>query len=250
MHDGRLIMNNERRRLWVFRALVGASFAACVAAGVLSGTNVARAFPEVRFWHMPASGMASTTGNRAGAEGNYFTGGAQDHGLRCAHCHIGGAGSIGATITAVPAFGTSTDGDFRITPGTRYRITVTMTGEHLTAVRPGTSTRTDHNGMTATIEDDAGARAGRYVADSGQDSMSCPTMPAATTTGTTTLYGDCHGVLFTASPGNTHWTFDWVAPATVTGLLHLWMGIVDGDTGGDSSLMDDTFQHEYILSTR
>ncbi len=236
----------ERKHLWVVRSLVLASLGACGVAGVIATEpSIAHAFPEARYWHMAASGAARPGGNRAGAEGNYFTGGAQDHGLTCAVCHTGSAGLIGATVTAVPAFGASTDGDYRITPGTHYTITVTMTGEHLhSPMMP----YNDHNGMTATVEDDNGARAGVFSGDNGSSGASCPANPPASLNGTTAVYGDCHGVVFQGQPAGNHWTFGWDAPAAVSGHLHLWLGVVDGDTGGDSSLTDDVFQHHYILS--
>lgn len=206
---------------------------------------IALAFPNVQFWHMASSGVAGT--NRAGAGGIYGTGGQTDHGIRCSHCHVRGAGTIGMNVTAAPAFG-SVGGEDAYTPGTRYRITIAMTGEHLRAGM----TMDNYNAMAATIEDASGRVAGRFVADDGRDSASCPSAnPYATATQpagrTTTLYGDCHGVLPLGHQGLTSWTFDWIAPSAGAGDLTLFVGMVDGDHGGDSSLDDDTLERAIPL---
>ncbi|MEZ4401922.1 MAG: hypothetical protein R3B06_17970 [Kofleriaceae bacterium] len=199
--------------------------------------SAAVAFPFTRSWHEPAAGAAGT--NRAGAGGLYGTGGRTDHGLKCAHCHTGGAGQIGVTIAAQPPFQT-VNGDAAYRPAQRYTITVTMTGEHRG------SAASNQNGMAATVEDASGRRAGRLVSDAGQDAAACPTanpypnaasLPAGRTT---FMYGDCHGVLPLPRPGLTAWVFDWVAPGAGAGDLTLFLGVVDGDTGGGSSTGDDT----------
>lgn len=214
-----------------------------------AGASIAHAFPDPRYWASPASCAAGALpANTPGAEGNLFTGALLDHSLRCSHCHVHPTGAIGATIAATPAFGTSTDGDYRVTTGTRYHITITMTGEHLHEIT-GT-TATDHNVTNVVLEDDNGTRSGRLFSDSGQDSMACP---AAVPTGvpmSTLLFGDCHGVVGVGNFARTTWTFDWQAPATISGFVHMWVAMVDGDHGGTSSLGDDVYEHEYILSTR
>ena len=207
----------------------------------------ARAFPREDFWHMPASGVAGT--NRAGAGGIYGTGGRTDFGVRCSHCHVRGAGTIDVRIDAAPAFTDLGGGDLGYVPGQRYAITVNMLGEHARHM----PTAMDVNGFALTVEDASGRVSGRFVTDAGQDSMSCPSsnpypMPAMRPAGRTTfMYGDCHAVLFLGHARLTRWSFDWIAPAAGAGDLTMFAGLVDGDTGGDSSLEDDTVERTYAL---
>jgi hypothetical protein len=210
----------------------------------VAGSAAVSAFPTPRSWHEPATGRAGT--NRAGGGGLYGTGGRTDKGIKCSHCHVKSEGKIGLALTATPAF-VKVGGEDKYVPGTRYTITVAMTGE---SKRPGTTN--NMNGMAATIENASGQRAGRFIADAGQDSMTCPTAnPYATAPPpvgkTTFLYGDCHGVLPLNHMGLTQWRFDWVAPVAGAGDLTLFVGIVDGDTGGSSSLDDDTLERAIPL---
>ncbi|HWO27118.1 MAG TPA: hypothetical protein VNO30_50660 [Kofleriaceae bacterium] len=215
-----------------------------IGAVLVAGSAAVSAFPTPRSWHEPATGRAGT--NRAGGGGLYGTGGRTDKGIKCSHCHIKGEGKIGMTLAATPAF-VNVAGEDRYVPGTRYTITVSMTGEHK---RPGTTN--NGNGMAATIEDASGQRAGRFIADAGQDSAACPAVnPYATAPipagKTTLLYGDCHGVLPLNHMGLTQWKFDWVAPPAGAGDLKIFIGMVDGDTGGDSSVGDDTLERAITL---
>jgi hypothetical protein len=56
------------------------------------------------------------------------------------------------------------------------------------------------------------------------------------------MYGDCHGILPLQLPHLTSWKFTWVAPAAGAGDLTLYLGMVDGNSDGDSSLNDDTLE--------
>lgn len=228
------------------RFLLVAAVTALAVAGLMPLS--AHAFPNEQFWHMPASGVAGT--NRAGGGGIYGTGGRTDFGVRCSHCHTEDtAGSVGATISATPAFVDLGGGDRGYVPGQRYAVTVTMTGEHA-RVMPSAM---DVNAIALTIENASGSVAGRFIADAGQDSASCPSAnpyPTAATRPagrTTFMYGDCHGVLSLAHPRLTAWHFDWVAPAAGSGELTVFLGAVDGDTGGESSLDDDSFETTLAL---
>jgi hypothetical protein len=216
-------------------------------ASILALTAVVAAFPFNKSWHESSTGVAGQ--NRAGAGGIYGTGGRSDKRIKCSHCHIKGEGMIGMTMTANPPFGT-VNNESKYTPGTRYTITLAMTGEHK---NPGTMN--NKNSMAATIENASGQRAGRFIADAGQDSNTCPTAnpypggtgPVSPAGKTTFMYGDCHGVLPLELPHLTSWTFDWVAPATGAGDLTLYIGMVDGDTDGSSSLKDDTLERSIPL---
>jgi len=226
-----------------------AATAAATALGTLALiTGSVLAFPFTSSWHLPASGETNVQPrNRAGAEGLYGTGGRADLGIRCSHCHIKGEGLIDFTLAAQPAFA-KVGGEDAYIPGQRYTITITMTGEHR-GPGPGGG---NLNGMAMTIENAAGQRSGTFVGDAGQSSASCPAtdpytgvqLPAGKTT---FLYGDCHGVLFLPHQNLRAWTFDWTAPAAGSGDLTMFVAVVDGDTGGDSSLEDDVVERALPL---
>lgn len=209
-----------------------------VSAVALAGTVSlsSGAFPFLRSWHEPSHG--NTPGSIRGGGGDiYGTGSAQDWGIKCSHCHIEGDGTIGADIDVNPAF-QMLDGEYAYTPGQRYIVTVSMTGEH-----KGLNQGDDNlNGVAVVIEDANGDTAGDYYADSGVDSTNCPSSAPPSDDSSlmsTYVYGDCHGVLFTEERNLTTWTFDWVAPNAGTGDVTLFFGLVDGDSHGKSSLDDD-----------
>jgi hypothetical protein len=200
------------------------------AATVLLPAAAALAFPFGSSWHMPADGV------RAGAGGLYGLGSVTDWGVTCAHCHVGGAGTIGVTIAPTPAWQLVNNVE-AYKPGQLYNITLTMTGEHK-GLNQGNNNLT---GMAFTVEDAAGAVKGVLGTDNGVSSASCPpTYPAQDPAGSTYVYGDCHGVLFVPHPNATSWTFSWTAPPAGGGQLTLYYGVVDGDANGKSSKDDDT----------
>jgi len=207
------------------------------------------AFPFAKSWHESSSGEAGV--NRAGAGGIYGTGGKQDYGIKCSHCHVDGAGTIDMNVVVTregsgsPTGWENVGGLDGYSPGTRYTITVELANEHLID-----NADPDLNGMAATFETQAGALAGTLYSDSGQNSASCPgslpfTDPPAGKT--TMLYGDCHAALFVQRPRDTAWTFDWVAPSAGAGELTLYVVVVDGDHYGRSSLDDDTVERTFAL---
>lgn len=204
------------------------------AAIVLSGTT-ALAFPFLKSWHDRADGSQSN-GGRAGAGGIYGMGGATDYSITCAHCHIGGQGTIGVTITPTPAF-TKVNGQDTYKPGQMYSVNVVLTGEH----RGLGQGNNNLNGMAATFENQSGKVAGVLTSDAGASSANCPaTFPAQNPAGKTTYtYGDCHGIVYVPVPNATSWTFSWTAPAKGAGQVTMFYGVVDGDSDGKSSLDDD-----------
>jgi hypothetical protein len=166
---------------------------------------------------------------------------------------------IGINVTAVPAFVVAGN-DTKYVPGQTYTITIAMTGQHLgggKGANDPTSTMNNKNGMAAAIENANGQRAGRFVADAGQDTNSCPATnpyPGGPGTGsgapvgmTTFMYGDCHAVLPLDHQLISSWKFNWTAPAAGAGDLTLFIGMVDGDTGGESSLDDDVLEKSIPL---
>lgn len=208
-----------------------------VGACIVIPAAVASAFPFGRSWHDRADGNQSNNG-RAGAGGLYGMGSAMDRGITCSHCHIKAAGQIGTTITPTPAWGT-VNGSSAYKPGQKYSITVAMTGEH----RGLNQGNNNLNGMAITVEDQAGKVKGVFESDTMPvvSSAACPAnYPMQNpTTGTTYLYGDCHGVIYIPRPNATSWTYSWTAPAAGTGALTMYYGVVDGDADGKSSLDDD-----------
>ncbi|MGE0791406.1 MAG: hypothetical protein AB7S26_37370 [Sandaracinaceae bacterium] len=225
------------------RALIVGAIALAIGLG---WTTSSRAFPNIQFWHLASSGQARAGGNRAGGGGIYGTGGAQDFGILCSDCHIepaSGPGDIDFTYTVTPAF-QNVGGVDAYVPGTRYTIRFNMTGTDLRR----TGAMHSGNGMACAIEDSSGRRAGRFITDSGMDSQSCQPhafndMPAnVPASATTFVTGDCHAVLPVGHADLTHWTFDWVAPAAGTGALNMFVGMVDGDQDGGSSLNDEVVE--------
>lgn len=208
-----------------------------VAASVVLPAAAALAFPFGKSWHDRADGNQSN-GGRAGAGGIYGMGGATDFNITCANCHTGGKGQIGATITPSPAWAKVNNVD-AYAPGQKYAITVTLTGEHL-GLNQGTN---NLNGFALTFEDQGGKVRGVFESDTSPpvNSMNCPQKYPDTDppSGTTYVYGDCHGVIFIPRDNIVTWKFNWTAPAAGAGPLTIFYGVVDGDTHGDSSLKDD-----------
>jgi len=221
--------------------------------GILGYAGVTLAFPFPYLYHEPAAGDASQ--NRAGAGGIYKTNGKQDFGIKCSDCHTNGAGTIGVSLTIIKLPSSAATGWDVVggadgyEPGATYQVQVDLTGQHLFA-----ATNMDTNGMVATFEDQSGNLAGVLTSDSGQTSSSCPsTYPFPGVHkgpgggATTVLFGDCHAVISFLNVQSTTWNFEWTAPSAGTGDVTLHLGVVDGDTGGSSSLDDDTVERSFVL---
>lgn len=211
--------------------------ASMISASVVLSAAAAVAFPFGKSWHDPAHGSQSN-GGRAGAGGIYGMGSASDFFITCANCHTNGKGLIGATITPTPAWQKVNNQD-AYKPGQAYSIKIDMTGEHL-----GLNQGNDNlNGFAATFEDQGGKVKGTLASDTSPavSSASCPAAYPAQdpASGTTYVYGDCHGVIFIPRTNTTSWTFTWTAPAAGAGQMTMYYGVVDGDHHGKSSLDDD-----------
>lgn len=200
------------------------------------------AFPFESSWHLPADGVAGT--NRAGAGGIYGVGSPSEFGIRCDHCHIDPTAEFQVQVTANPPF--LVDGNDRLyEPGQPYNIEIRMLGEtRFNGALP------QLNGFAGAFEAADGTAVGVLVADNGR-SDNCPqNAPAGVPMGPsnrTIVYGDCHGVIYEPEPGDTFWVFQWIAPAAGAGDVTFWYGVTDGNTGGDSSLEDDTVQGKIDL---
>lgn len=213
-------------------------------------TGAAKAFPFSKWMHMSAAGEAGV--NRAGSAGIYGTGGKQDFGIKCSSCHIEGKGQIDVSIVPIPAW-QDVGGQEGYKPGQKYDITVKLLNEHLHS-----PANDDNNGFGFTIEDAAGKLSGVLQSSSGQTSTSCPATDPFPTNAVaagqnSVMWGDCHGIMqlphadsASAAP-LTEWNFSWTAPAAGKGELTMFIGVVDGDTGGDSSLKDDTVERTIPL---
>lgn len=213
------------------------TISALVVASIVLPAAAAFAFPFGKSWHDRSDGSKSN-GGRAGAGGIYGMGGVADHGITCATCHIGSKSLITATVTPTPAWQKVGSAD-AYKPGQTYSITVTLVGEHL-----GLNQGNDNlNGMAFTFEDTSGKLRGVLTSDADPtaNSATCkPSYPAQDPpTGTTYVYGDCHGVVYIPRPNATSWTFSWKAPAAGAGAMTAFYGVVDGDHNGSSSLDDD-----------
>ena len=196
--------------------------------------RAAAAWDGPPMWYDPANGSPETNQNPGGG-GILGTGGAQDHGITCANCHIQGkspTGLVGATVAFNP---TPANGAYAA--GQTYTVTITMTGEHLGLSGCRQYTPDNNNFMGATIEDENGNLAGSLSTQSGS-TASCPatvTFDPNVFKGTF-MYKDCHAVL-SHGASMTSWTFDWTAPAKGAGPVTLYYGVVDGNCMMDS--LDD-----------
>lgn len=214
-----------------------AIFSITAASVLLLSATAAIAFPFGKSWHDAADGTKATNG-RAGAGGIYGMGSAGDHGITCANCHINAKGMIDVTVVPTPAWQVVNNAP-AYKPGQAYSITLTMTGEHR-----GLNQGNDNlNGFAATIEDQGGKVKGVLTSDADPtaNSTTCKAAYPANNpaSGTSYIYGDCHGMIYIPRANTTTWTFKWTAPAAGAGQLTLFYGVVDGDHDGKSSLDDD-----------
>src|SRR5258708_2935574 len=128
---------------------------------------------RARAWDGPEYWFESADGPAPGAGGIVATGGASDHNITCANCHIKGtaAQQIDLRFTSNPPMQA---GGYR--PGKTYQVNVDMVGEHLGL--SGCSQYTSNtNNFAASFEDASGKPVGALTGDSGWTSSRCaPTM--------------------------------------------------------------------------
>jgi hypothetical protein len=202
----------------------------------LAWSNFARAWDGPEMWFEAAAGGAnSSLGPGPGGGGILGTGGASDHNITCANCHIQGANGYG-TVDFKPSFNPPIGATYTL--GQTYHVTMTMTNEHLgLSGCTGSPPNPNVNEFGAAFEDDSGKPVGSLVAVNGNSTSCQATIPTGYN-GATFTYGDCHAIIGRAADGTTTaWTFSWIAPQTSTDVTVFYAG-VDGNCMMDS-LGDD-----------
>jgi hypothetical protein len=196
----------------------------------------ALAWDSNTYWFDPANGAPPPAGSQyavlPGGGGILATGGASDHNITCADCHIKAAEQIDSTFLF--------DGQplTQYSPGHTYQVTAKLLYEHLGLSGCGPYVNGNVNNFGATFEDANGNRVGTLASDGNTSGASCSSSLPATVTGTTLVYGDCHAITSTSTKDLAQWSFSWTAPAVGTGTVTLYYGMVDGNCMMDS-LNDD-----------
>jgi hypothetical protein len=193
---------------------------AAVLAGTLATARTALAWDGAMLWYAPADGATPGGGGILG------TGGAHDHGITCADCHVDrDPRVVDLRFQFSPAVGAAGP-DLVYAPGQRYRVDVQLFNAGLGPPCDQYSKNIDQ--FAASFETASGAPAGILESDSGQSSTNCPSVwPEPSPVGTTGLVSDCDVVFATGGENVTSWTFWWTAPSS--GTVELFYGGVDGD---------------------
>jgi hypothetical protein len=190
---------------------------------VLTASGVARAWDGPGMWYQAATGGPGGAAGPGGG-GIVGTGGASDHNVTCAHCHIKGADGYGS-IVLTPTFNPPIGATYEL--GKTYEVTVTLANEHLGKSNCGADMK-NTNEFAATFEDDSGKPVGALKAAYGS-AASCPRAePTGDPAPDTFTYSDCRAVFGRGADGATTWTFSWTAPAQATPVTMYFAG-VDGD---------------------
>jgi hypothetical protein len=208
-------------------------------------------------WDGPALWQEATNADYGGG-GIWGTGGKQDFGINCTHCHQRPAGmptpSVDLQFTFNPLLVTA-GGTRAYQPNTRYTVTVKMTGETLGfSCDPGMP---NNNGFSTAFELSNGQRAGRYESDWGQDSNACPSILPSyvnsggytiyVTDGGTVTYGSCHAVAASSLDSQSTRYFFWTAPPAGSGAVTVFYGVVDGNCDMNSQ-NDDARATSFTLA--
>ncbi|HRI65089.1 MAG TPA: hypothetical protein PK156_12660 [Polyangium sp.] len=178
-------------------------------------------------WDGPQQWFESASAKNPGGGGIIGTGGAMDHNLMCAHCHVEASNQIDLKFDFTPPL-EMVGGQPVYAPGQTYQVAVNLVGEHL-----GTSGCGQYlahtNNFAATVENGSGKVAGMLRSDAGQTSASCPQTMPDPKLGSTLLYGDCHAIVSSGEQNVTSWSFSWQAPDAGAGSVTLYYGAVDGN---------------------
>jgi hypothetical protein len=208
-------------------------------------------------WDGPALWEEPTNADYGGG-GVWGTGGKNDFGINCTHCHKRPANMPTASVDAQFAFNPvpqMVNGARAYKPGQRYTVTVTMTGETLGL--SGCNGMANNNGFSTAFELANGQRAGKYASDWGQSSDACPSiLPSYVNSGGYTIYvtdggtstfGNCHAVASTSLDGQSSRYFFWTAPAAGSGPVTVFYGVVDGNCDMNSQ-NDDSRASSFVLA--
>jgi hypothetical protein len=156
-----------------------------------------------------------------GGGGLFYTGSTRDRGWDCSACHTDPRAQLDVEVTSQPP---ELIAEQRFRPGTAYAITVELTDP--TRQLGLTSTRSNYNGIAASVLDEDSVAAGMINGfDPGRFYLR----------GSAILASDSTVI------NETSWTFTWTAPMTSTGALTLDIAVVDGNganAGGTSTLTD------------
>jgi hypothetical protein len=203
-------------------------------AATIAVPAAALAWDANAYWWDPAEGAPGQPYDvLPGAGGIIATGGASDHNITCADCHVKAAGQIDSKFAFNPAL---VGGAY--SPGKTYQVTASLLYEHLGLSGCGPYVNGNVNNFAATFEDANGNVVGTLASDGNTSGASCQTKLPGQVTGSTITYGDCHAVTSTSEKDRQSWTFSWTAPAKGAGAVTLYFGMVDGDCMMDS-LNDD-----------
>lgn len=178
------------------------------------------AFRDAQLYAEPAS--------VGGGGGVYYTGSPRARRYDCSVCHAGWGLPAHAPHVEVTSSPAELMADGTWTAGQTYRITVTLVDEEL-----GLDASDNTNSLAAEIDSDTGAPVGTFAAG----------------TATETLDNN-HVIAGINMPGQSTWSFDYVAPITPERLT-LYLAVVDGDSkgdaGGSDSLGDGVFRSAWRL---
>lgn len=171
-----------------------------------------------------------------GGGGLFYTGSTRDRGWDCSACHTDPPERLAVGVSSQPS---ELIAEQRFVPGTAYTITVAMTDPMRQLGL--TSTRSNYNGLAASVLDDQSAASGMI---SGFDP------------GRFYLRGNAILASDSTAINETSWTFTWTAPMASTGALRLDIAVVDGNganAGGTSTLTDpdgdDVAVRTYVISS-
>jgi hypothetical protein len=203
--------------------------------------------PEYAWFDHPTA-TASPSG-KPGGGGLIGTGSMRSGGVRCDHCHVnpvaGPQGHIDAGVQFSP---TLVNGQYAL--GTRYTVTVRMSGEHRRSAAGHSQ-----DGFAGNFELADGGVAGSITSSTpGYAASSCPQTLGTLTgvAGTTITFKDCAYVINRAVQDNTTWVFDWTAPSSNQGDVNFFFGIVDANGNdrtaqADGGKEDDVYMGKLLL---
>lgn len=198
-----------------------------IGAALLAGAAISGATADAFAWDGPALWYQDSAGKSPGGGGIIGTGGATDHNITCANCHVEAKSQIDLKLDFTPPLDL-VGGQTVYSPGQTYQVAVSLVGEHLGTGACG-QYLTHVNNFAATVEDQSGKVAGTLMSDAGQSSAACPQGMPDPKLGTTILYNDCHAVISSGAENLSNWSFSWKAPASGSGPITVFYGAVDGD---------------------